>query len=207
MPNPRSEGWAHNAILYKGLGHPWVLESMEILEPTPCRWEGWLCVFLSWASMITNRVFWPMMRCSEFRYIVECGCTDAHFYPAISSLLLPDYKVEVLWEQNKENVGKNPQQMTSPYFIRENIHGKMAYLLNVFSLKLQSEVSPSQGHYESVYFSFLKIRWFLLILVLAVLGLHCCAWAFSSCGELGSSLAALCGLLNAVASLAAERGL
>ena len=84
---------------------------MEILEPMPCRWEGWLCMFLSWASVITNRIFWPMMRCSKFRYVVECGCMDGNFYPPISPLLLPDYhqrpsRVEVLWEQNKENVGK-----------------------------------------------------------------------------------------------------
>ena len=46
----------------------------------------------------------------------------------------------------------------------------------------------------------------------AALGLHCCMWAFSSCGEQGSSLVAVCGfslqwLLIAVASLVVEHGL
>ena len=44
-------------------------------------------------------------------------------------------------------------------------------------------------------------------LFLAALGLRCCARAFSSCGKQGLLLAAVCGLLIAVASLAAEHGL
>ena len=43
-------------------------------------------------------------------------------------------------------------------------------------------------------------------LFLAVLGLRCCAWAFSSCGEWGLLFAAACGLLLVVASLVVERG-
>ena len=46
-----------------------------------------------------------------------------------------------------------------------------------------------------------------IYLFLAALGLHCCAWAFSSCGERGPLFAAVCGLLIAVASLVAEHGL
>ena len=42
---------------------------------------------------------------------------------------------------------------------------------------------------------------------LAALGLHCCAWAFSSCGERGLLFVAVRGLLMAVASLVAEHGL
>ena len=49
---------------------------------------------------------------------------------------------------------------------------------------------------------------------MTVLGLHCCAWAFSSCGEWGLFFVgergllfvAVHGLLIAVASLVAERG-
>ena len=58
-------------------------------------------------------------------------------------------------------------------------------------------------------------------LLLAALGLHCCAWAFSSCGERAllfvavrgllvavcGLLVAVCGLLVAVASLAVEHRL
>ena len=46
-----------------------------------------------------------------------------------------------------------------------------------------------------------------LYLFLAALGLHCCAWAFSSCGERGLLFIAVCGLLIMVASPVAERGL
>ena len=42
-----------------------------------------------------------------------------------------------------------------------------------------------------------------------MLGLHCCAWAFSSCGAQGPLSTAVLGLLiaAAVASLVAEHGL
>ena len=41
----------------------------------------------------------------------------------------------------------------------------------------------------------------LIYLFLASLGLHCCMWAFSSCGEQGFLFVAVHGLLTAVASL------
>ena len=46
-----------------------------------------------------------------------------------------------------------------------------------------------------------------IYLFLAVLGLCCCARAFSSCGERGLLFIAARGLLTAVASLVAEHGL
>ena len=42
---------------------------------------------------------------------------------------------------------------------------------------------------------------------MAALGLCCCAWAFSSCGERVLHFFAVHGLLIAVASLVAEHGL
>ena len=42
---------------------------------------------------------------------------------------------------------------------------------------------------------------------MAALGLHCCVWAFSSCGEQGLLFVAVPGLLIAVASLVVEHGL
>ena len=42
---------------------------------------------------------------------------------------------------------------------------------------------------------------YLFILSLAALGLCCCAWAFSSCGEWGLLFVAVHGLLIVVASL------
>ena len=54
-----------------------------------------------------------------------------------------------------------------------------------------------------------KLLFFLiyLFLFLAALGLRCCAWAFSSCGERGLLFVVVHGLLIAVASLVAEHGL
>ena len=46
-----------------------------------------------------------------------------------------------------------------------------------------------------------------IYLFLAVLGLCCCTWAFSSCGEQGLLFVAVRELLIAVASLVAEHGL
>ena len=42
---------------------------------------------------------------------------------------------------------------------------------------------------------------------MAALGLHCCMWAFSSCGELGLLFVVVHGLLIVVASLVVEHGL
>ena len=56
---------------------------------------------------------------------------------------------------------------------------------------------------------FVSPPFFFLInlFILAVLGLHCCMWAFSSWGEQGLLLfVAMCGLLFVVASLVAEHG-
>ena len=54
----------------------------------------------------------------------------------------------------------------------------------------------------SILFLFLFFNLFL-----AVLGLRCCTWAFSSCSERGLLFIAMRGLLIVVASLAAEHGL
>ena len=48
---------------------------------------------------------------------------------------------------------------------------------------------------------------YLIYLFLAALGLCCCVWAFSSCGERGLLFVVVCGLLIAVASLVEEHGL
>ena len=45
-----------------------------------------------------------------------------------------------------------------------------------------------------------------IYLFLALLGLHCCTLAFSSCGKLGLLFTAVLGLLIAVASLVVSRG-
>ena len=55
---------------------------------------------------------------------------------------------------------------------------------------------------EAEYIPFLKKLF--VYLFMAALGLHCCAQAFSSCGERGLLFVAVCGLLIAVASLVVE---
>ena len=75
----------------------------------------------------------------------------------------------------------------------------------------------SQNHFEPSlflsslfsfhsFFFFLKVKSFIY-LFLAALGLCCCAWASSSCGERRLLFVAVRGLLIAVASLVAEHGL
>ena len=58
--------------------------------------------------------------------------------------------------------------------------------------------------------SFLIVLCFCFLFVflfMAVLGLRCCAWAFSNCGERGLLFVVVHRLLIAVASLVAEHGL
>ena len=56
---------------------------------------------------------------------------------------------------------------------------------------------------KSIYLSI----YLFIYLFMAVLGLRCCVRAFSSCGEWRLLFVAVCGLLIAVASLAAEHRL
>ena len=48
---------------------------------------------------------------------------------------------------------------------------------------------------------------FIYLFILVVLGLCCCTWAFSSCGERGLLFVAVHGLLIEVSSPVAEHGL
>ena len=57
--------------------------------------------------------------------------------------------------------------------------------------------------FDIIYFLFLKF----IYLFLAALGLHCCTWAFSSCGEQGLLFVVVRRLLIVVASLVAEHRL
>ena len=66
----------------------------------------------------------------------------------------------------------------------------------------------TQVIHECILFVFFKNKFiYLFILFLAVLGVWCCARAFSSCGEPGLLFVAVRGLLIVVASLVAEHGL
>ena len=61
--------------------------------------------------------------------------------------------------------------------------------------------------YSITFLNIIIIILIYLFLFLAALGLHCCAQAFSSCGERGLLFIVVCGLLIVVASLVAEHGL
>ena len=61
--------------------------------------------------------------------------------------------------------------------------------------------------YNGVLISFNKFIYLFIYLFLAVLGLRCCAWAFSSCGERELLFVAVRGLLIVMVSLVAEHGL
>ena len=58
---------------------------------------------------------------------------------------------------------------------------------------------------ENIFYLF--FFFFIFFLFLAVLGLRCCVWAFSSCGKRGLLFAAVLGLLTVVVSLVEEHRL
>ena len=58
-----------------------------------------------------------------------------------------------------------------------------------------------------IFFFLIYLFYLFIYLFLAVLGLRCCAQAFSSCGKRGLLFVAVRGLFSAVASLVAEHGL
>ena len=65
--------------------------------------------------------------------------------------------------------------------------------------------------FQLIILSFLRFKtvglpFFFFFFFGAVLGLRCCAQAFSSCGERGLLFVAVCGLLIAVSSLVVEHG-
>ena len=62
------------------------------------------------------------------------------------------------------------------------------------------------GKWKMTVFIYFFINLFIY-LFLVVLGLRCCTWASSSCGERGLLFVVVHRLLTAVVSLAAEHGL
>ena len=87
----------------------------------------------------------------------------------------------------------------------------MSCALATSKIDLQNSFFFFECHYElmSVYFFnlFIFYKFIFIYLFLAALGLRCCAWAFSSCGERGLLFIAVRGLLSAVGSLVVEHGL
>ena len=61
--------------------------------------------------------------------------------------------------------------------------------------------------FKLFFFSFLIFKvLFVYLIFLTVVGLHCCTWAFSSCGEQGLVFIKVHGLLTVEASLLQSMG-
>ena len=73
---------------------------------------------------------------------------------------------------------------------------------NTESYPLSHQGSP----YKHLVFLFYLFMYLCMYVCMAELGLCCCTWAFSSCGEWGLLFIMVCGLLIVVASFA-EHGL
>ena len=77
----------------------------------------------------------------------------------------------------------------------------------MFSLFLLSKHYILAIFYLYIYFFIYLLIYLFLLFFLAVLCLHCCVRAFSSCGEHGLLFVAVRRLLIVVASLVVEHGL
>ena len=66
-------------------------------------------------------------------------------------------------------------------------------------------VSPVLYFFKVFCFYFIFLN--LLIYMLAMVGLHCCTWAFCSCGKWGPLFVELCGLFTTVAYFIVEHRL
>ena len=75
------------------------------------------------------------------------------------------------------------------------------------AVEARSPNHQTAREFPYLFIVFLNKFIYFIYLFLAVLGLCCCAWAFSSCGERGLLFIVVCGLLIAVAFLVAEHGL
>ena len=82
-----------------------------------------------------------------------------------------------------------PKVLSCHFVVRTTLHSNLG----------STDVTAGQNR----HFMFL----FLFLFFLAVLGLRCCAQAFSSCGEWGLLFVAVHGFLTAVASPVAEHRL
>ena len=96
----------------------------------------------------------------------------------------------------QEEGGVKSDMQVSALFLSTDPH--LFVLLNV-----------KYGRTDFILFCFILFYCILFhfILFLAALGLRCCVWAFSSCGERGLLFIAVRGLPIVVVSLVAEHGL
>ena len=115
-----------------------------------------------------------------------------------------------LKKRNKRNVdwkGRCKRISISPW--HDFVH--KSFKKPTYQLELINELSKFAGYkvniQKSIVYLYTSNFKKFIYLFLAALGLCCCAWAFSSCGERGLLFVVVHGLLSAVASLVAEHGL
>ena len=70
-----------------------------------------------------------------------------------------------------------------------------------------TEIEMERLLFDNTNFFFFNFYTLFIYLFLTVLGLHFCAWAFSSCGEWGPLFIAVRGPLTVAASLVVEHRL
>ena len=97
-------------------------------------------------------------------------------------------------ELERENLANN-------YIFIQNCGFLFLSLVSLFAHIQIIHPDLSLSHFSFLSLEDIFLSSFFLSLFMAVLGLHCCAWASSSCGERGLLLDAVCRLLVAVASL------
>ena len=102
--------------------------------------------------------------------------------------------------KNQRDFRDEPQEF---HLLNQERETKGLSALPTTELKLEPKVESLES---AALRDFFCLFLFVLFLFLAVLGLCCCVWAFSSCGKRGL-LFAVHGLLIVVASLVVEHGL
>ena len=150
-----------------------------------------LCQFLDHLAYILNSM-WLRIKTTHNCVIVKTASSGG----VVS-------KWEDAWATGSEPAGllSSGCPVWAPHTTRALLQ-ENSCLISIFFLKCK-KVGMKTNSTTFFFFNF----YLFIYLFLAVLGLCCCARAFSSCGERGLLFAAVSRLLIAVASLVAEHGL
>ena len=126
-------------------------------------------------------------------------------------------KIKVIEKPDKQVILSSKSNNERGNFSKETLEAKRRWLYSkLLTPNLNPAVMAFNGTGKRIYFLCFFKNKFIYLFILAVLGLHCCAWAFSSCGKWGATLC--CGAqashcsggawaLGAWASVVAAHGL
>ena len=181
----------------------WVVWVLYIFEILTSYWIYHLQISSPICLVVFSFYWWfPLLYRS---FLVWCN---------LSCLFLPLFSLpeETYLEDTAEI---NVEEHTAYVFFSE-IYGFRSYiqvfnpfwnnLCMVWDSGLVSFFCTWPSSFRSTIYLFIYVNLFIY-LFLAALGLCCCSWAFSSCGERGLLFVVVRGLLIVVASLVAEHGL